>query len=164
MITNSCNINKYRDGNDCAGWHCDDEPLFETDDGQISIVSLSLGASRVFQYREIKSHNYKLSQTKSIKLNNGDICTMEGLFQNNYQHRVPIDTNCYKPRFNLTWRWITTHNCNCPNNTININSQFGFNIDHNNTINYGNYNNGFNNYSTFSNTNIDYIFQHNQYL
>ena len=28
---NSCNINLYRNGKDCAGWHCDDEPLFETE-------------------------------------------------------------------------------------------------------------------------------------
>ena len=28
---NSCNINLYRNGCDCAGWHCDDETLFETE-------------------------------------------------------------------------------------------------------------------------------------
>ena len=28
---NSCNINLYRDGEDCAGWHVDDEHLFRTE-------------------------------------------------------------------------------------------------------------------------------------
>ena len=44
-----------------------------------------------------------------MNLNNGDICTMEGNFQNFYQHRVPLDSECYLPRINLTWRWIVKH-------------------------------------------------------
>ena len=49
---NSCNINLYRDGNDCVGWHADDENLFGAIHTQKStIISFSLGASRLFEIR-----------------------------------------------------------------------------------------------------------------
>ena len=118
---NSCNINLYRNGNDCAGWHCDDEALFETESGKITIISFSLGASRTFEIREIYeyddyddySYDYQYDegkyQAQGITLDNGDVCTMDGFFQHYYQHRVPSDLECDLPRINLTWRWIMQH-------------------------------------------------------
>ena len=48
-----------------------------------------------------------------MPLKNGDICAMEGLFQNEYQHRVPRSNECNEPRINLTWRWIVNHDDYC---------------------------------------------------
>merc|ERR1711933_508356 len=42
------------------------------------------------------------------RLSNGDVCTMEGLTQKYYQHRVPKE-KATGPRINLTWRWVKNH-------------------------------------------------------
>ena len=44
-----------------------------------------------------------------VHLKNGDILTMEGLFQKYYQHRVPRQGKCTEPRINFTWRYIVNH-------------------------------------------------------
>eukprot|EP01083_Nonionella_stella_P105720 304270_1 len=78
---------------------------------------------------------------KSILLKNMSYLTMEGLFQKHFKHAVPkydkedINSNMLRrmhmnekeeqqtieeliqnvgPRINLTWRWITKHNKDCP--------------------------------------------------
>ena len=45
----SCHASLYLNGKAHVGWHADDEDLFEGRDNPIRIVSLSLGASRIFQ-------------------------------------------------------------------------------------------------------------------
>eukprot|EP00913_Durusdinium_trenchii_P003210 g2968.t1 len=43
----------------------------------------------------------------------GDLCTMEGLCQKHYRHRVPPEEDVVEPRINLTWRWIVQHDDVC---------------------------------------------------
>ena len=43
------------------------------------------------------------------KLHSGDILTMEGKFQDNLVHRVPVERKVKDSRLNFTWRWIKNH-------------------------------------------------------
>ena len=62
---NGCLINLYRDGNDCMGWHSDNEKEL---DSEKSIASLSLGSSRDFLFKNILTF-----QRERLLLNNGDL-------------------------------------------------------------------------------------------
>jgi len=108
-----CNINLYRNGEDCVGWHADDENLFGGLVGNCMIISLSLGQTRTFQLR-MKHHQDEYNPPVSIPLEHGDIITMEGLVQRWYQHRVPLEPHYENPRINLTFRWILNHHLMCP--------------------------------------------------
>jgi len=107
---NSCNANFYENGMQSVGWHSDDEPLFDALNQDVLIVSLSLGATRSF---ELRSKDNPTATTK-LELENGDLCTMEGLCQKHYRHRVPREKNVDAPRINLTWRWVLKHDSSCP--------------------------------------------------
>jgi len=111
---NSCNLNCYADGTDGVDWHADDEPIFGGRDGDCRIISLSLGETRSFELRlkdeDDAAHAVDGACACRLRLQSGDICTMEGLMQKHYVHRVPKaggrDTRL---RVNLTWRWISSH-------------------------------------------------------
>ena len=49
-----------------------------------------------------------------LLLCDGDLCTMEGMVQKHYQHRVPPEGASERPRINLTWRYIVKHTPRCP--------------------------------------------------
>lgn len=106
---NSCNLNLYQNGADNVSWHCDDEPLFDATGRDALIVSLSLGATRSFQLRP-KDDPF---EETLLYLEDGDLCTMEGLCQKHYRHRVPPEEDVTEPRINLTWRWIVQHDPGC---------------------------------------------------
>jgi len=103
---NSCNLNLYKDGGMSVGWHADDEKLFGGKKTDIRIISLSLGCTRTFELRLAASDVEEDRGRCSMKLAAGDLCTMEGLTQKYYQHRVPKE-DASGARLNLTWRWIT---------------------------------------------------------
>lgn len=107
---NSCNVNLYDDGTESVGWHSDNEPLFESQVQDCLIVSMSLGATRDFQIQQQWADGRKM---ETISLSNGDLMTMEGLFQRYYSHRVPR-SSCKEARINFTWRYITCHDFGCP--------------------------------------------------
>eukprot|EP00931_Biecheleriopsis_adriatica_P055780 TRINITY_DN3304_c0_g1_i4.p1 TRINITY_DN3304_c0_g1~~TRINITY_DN3304_c0_g1_i4.p1 ORF type:complete len:1335 (-),score=254.07 TRINITY_DN3304_c0_g1_i4:67-4071(-) len=106
---NSCNANLYEDGNDSVGWHADDEPLFDAKNRDALILSLSLGSARNFYFRP----NDDLSEVKKLCLEDGDLCTMEGLMQKHYCHSVPQERGVRGARINLTWRWVMVHDREC---------------------------------------------------
>mmetsp|Transcript_65974 Transcript_65974/g.157758 ORF Transcript_65974/g.157758 Transcript_65974/m.157758 type:complete len:416 (-) Transcript_65974:89-1336(-) len=99
---NCCNVNIYADQSHEVGWHSDDEVLFQGLAGDARIISFSLGVERDFCWR--------LQGTADTlgcaPLGNGDIATMEGLFQKHYKHSVPPTTSTCGPRINMTFRWI----------------------------------------------------------
>ena len=99
---NSCNANLYEDGDDVVGWHADDEPLFNATNQDALIISLSLGTSREFVYRL----NTQPDREHPIMLNDGDLCTMEGMTQKYYKHSISKKKGEALARINLTWRWI----------------------------------------------------------
>lgn len=107
---NSCNANYYESGAQSVGWHSDDEPLFQALQQDVLIVSLSLGATRTF---ELASKD-KPTEVIQLALQDGDLCTMEGLCQKHYRHRVARERSVLEPRINLTWRWLLQHQDRCP--------------------------------------------------
>jgi len=109
-LPNSCNANLYKDGSQSVGWHADDEPLFVATQRDALIISLSLGDTRKFQIHPVGES----SEITTLRLKDGDLCTMEGLMQRHYKHRVPREPDVREPRINLTWRWVRKHDSRCP--------------------------------------------------
>lgn len=95
----TCLLNLYRDGKDSNGWHSDDEKELGKNP---TIASVSLGASRVFKFREKRA----TSNVHSIKLEPGSLLLMQGETQHNWHHQVPKTSKLVKPRINLTFRKI----------------------------------------------------------
>merc|ERR1719506_1787897 len=105
MWPTSCNLNLYEDGGMSVGWHADDERLFQGKFRDIRILSLSFGAARRFELRLNWPEQGvdSVRPTWRMKLNNGDLMSMEGMAQKHTQHRVPKEEHITQPRINLTW-------------------------------------------------------------
>ena len=96
---NSVLTNLYRNGKDSVGWHADSETELGN---QPTIFSVSLGASRYFDYR-LKG---KTGSKQRIELHAGTLIIMRGDFQLFWQHQVPKQLKITEPRINLTFRYI----------------------------------------------------------
>ena len=107
---NACNLNLYDDGAHSVAWHADDENMFQGLYRDIWIISLSLGASRTFELK-LKSSSGNRAAAR-VTLADADLCTMEGLFQKHYMHRIPKEEST-GARINLTWRWVLQHRSGC---------------------------------------------------
>jgi len=92
-------INKYEDGNDCIGFHADDEREL---DPRVPIATLSLGQERPFVFKAIKPPH----QCLTISLASGSLLTMKHPTNNNYKHSLPRRKNITKSRISLTFRRI----------------------------------------------------------
>jgi len=110
---NCCNANLYEGGGMSVGWHSDDERLFQGKFMDCRIISLSLGTRRKFELR-LNWPEPGDQTVQRLLLGDGDLCTMEGMFQKHLQHRVPREENVVGPRINLTWRWNVKHSPQCP--------------------------------------------------
>mmetsp|Transcript_124721 Transcript_124721/g.216185 ORF Transcript_124721/g.216185 Transcript_124721/m.216185 type:complete len:413 (-) Transcript_124721:121-1359(-) len=102
---NCCNVNIYPGGTPPVGqvgWHADDEVYFQSLSDDTRIVSFSLGSARDFQWR-LQGTDTPLG---TVSLGDGDLMTMEGLFQKHYKHAVPPASAPCGPRLNFTFRWI----------------------------------------------------------
>ena len=95
---NSVLVTYYRDGSDHVTFHADNEP--ELGDTPV-IASLSLGATREFQYR----HKHTL-ETRQILLHDGELLMMQPAFQHEWDHCVPMEPAVTAPRINLTFRQV----------------------------------------------------------
>lgn len=109
---NGCNVNLYENGSHGVGWHSDDEVLFQGKLRDIRILSLSLGQPRKFDLRMNWPEEGETSNVR-MTLGCGALCTMEGMTQKHYRHRVPMEAENLGPRINLTWRWIVRHSAVC---------------------------------------------------
>lgn len=89
-------INKYCDGNDYISAHCDDEKNI----GICGVVAISYGATRLFRIRDKKTKNIVLD----CPLESGDIIIMNGDFQKEFTHEIPIDKKVKEERYSLTFR------------------------------------------------------------
>jgi alkylated DNA repair dioxygenase AlkB len=85
----------YPDGNAGVTYHSDQAAFGDT----TYIASVSIGEERVFLLRE------KLTgKVDEILLQNGSLLMMGEGCQDKYEHALPLDADCKKPRFNLTFR------------------------------------------------------------
>ncbi len=88
-------INYYRDGNDYIGWHTDSE----IKKGDL-IASLSLGATRKFQFKSILN-----SEQYEIELTNGSLIIFdESAGKLDWKHRIPKQLKVKEGRINITFR------------------------------------------------------------
>ena len=97
---NSVLLTFYRNGHDHVNWHADDEPELGV---APVIASLSLGASREFQYRHKQGE-----ENGKLQLHDGELLVMQPLFQQHWEHRVPPQPEIGEPRINLTFRRVVT--------------------------------------------------------
>lgn len=122
---NSCNANLYESPEEDLYWHADNESLFRKSDADrsVNIVSVSFGSSRVFGIQANYAHD-----VKKIILDDGDVMSMEDLFQDKFRHAIlpgeiepnaasgsVMENNFQGRRFNLTFRCIRSHlkTCSC---------------------------------------------------
>jgi alkylated DNA repair dioxygenase AlkB len=93
---NAVLLNLYRNGGDSVGWHSDNEAGL----GDCpTIVSLSLGATRRFQFRHRRA-----KETITLELREGHWLVMGGETQRFWIHQVPKTTVAVGLRINLTFR------------------------------------------------------------
>ncbi len=92
-----CNL--YRNGNDCMGWHADDEKELGENP---QILSISLGAERDFALRRQGSSR----QSGTLRLANGSLLDMRPGMQNHWQHSLPKRARIQQSRINLTFRTL----------------------------------------------------------
>merc|ERR1712093_855420 len=95
---NSALVNLYENGSDWLGWHSDDERCYGPDP---VVASVSLGASRHFDYRSREDHTI----CGGVSLRSGSLLVMSGAMQHHWQHSVPWQGNA-GTRINITFRWI----------------------------------------------------------
>lgn len=101
-------LNYYRSGRDSIGWHSDDEKDLGT---RPEIASLSLGATRDFQFRHKEDSGRKKRdrtlQTVTLPLEHGSLLVMRHPTNRNWKHQLPRRTGKTTDpgaRLNLTWR------------------------------------------------------------
>ena len=93
-------INRYRNGNDSVAWHNDDDAQ---SDSRRTIASLSLGATRTFELRPLRSSGLNHKKI-AVELADGDLIVMRGATQLHYEHRIPKEPRIAGERINLTFR------------------------------------------------------------
>lgn len=98
-------LNQYETGKHSISWHSDDEKGLKK---SAPIASLSLGATRVFKMRALKTENHlsmkKLPATMHVSLLHGSLFLMGGAFQSHWEHAVEKQTDVKEPRINATFR------------------------------------------------------------
>lgn len=93
---NGCLLNLYRNGEDCMGWHADNEKVL---DDSKPIASVSLGAKREFLLKNLMS-----LEKYSFSLDNGDLLIMKENCQRDWIHSIPKRRKVKHARINLTFR------------------------------------------------------------
>ncbi|WP_175106051.1 alpha-ketoglutarate-dependent dioxygenase AlkB family protein [Pararobbsia alpina] len=96
---NSVLINRYRTGADSLGWHADKEAVLGREP---VIASISLGATRAFQFKHVKS-----GVLHTLNLSHGSLLVMRGRTQIDWVHRVPKAPKVVAERINLTFRSVS---------------------------------------------------------
>jgi alkylated DNA repair dioxygenase AlkB len=90
-------INYYRNGNDYIGWHTDSEVV----EGDL-IASISLGATRKFQFQAIDKNNKDKYQ---LNLTNGSLIVFDyNAAKKDWKHRIPKEPKVDDGRINITFR------------------------------------------------------------
>lgn len=86
----------YKDGSEGVDFHTDLPAYGSTS----AIASLSLGAEREFVFRGTSD----TAERFSIRLSSGSLLFIGAGCQELYEHALPRDERCGKPRLNLTFR------------------------------------------------------------
>lgn len=98
LAFNGVLVNYYANGQDCVGWHCDDEAEILKPS---AIASISLGATRDFLIRHKRTQ-----ETFTLPLVSGDLLIMQPGMQQTWQHALPRRARVSQPRINFTFRQL----------------------------------------------------------
>ncbi|HEX3006140.1 MAG TPA: alpha-ketoglutarate-dependent dioxygenase AlkB [Bacteroidales bacterium] len=90
-------LNLYRDGKDSVSWHRDKERNWGTEP---VIASLSMGAARIFQFRNYEDK----SVIRSVELTPGSLLIMKGATQRCWEHQIGKTNKRIGVRLNITFR------------------------------------------------------------
>ena len=89
-------VNLYVDGNDSIGDHSDDEASL----GKEGVISIASGATRKFRIRDKSSRKI----VKDIEMEHGMILQMNGDFQKEFTHGIPVEKRIKDSRISFTFR------------------------------------------------------------
>tara|TARA_B100000886_G_C20390896_1_gene478225 strand:- start:109 stop:684 length:576 start_codon:yes stop_codon:yes gene_type:complete len=89
-------INQYMNGSDYIGAHSDDE----TNLGEIGVVALSYGCQRNFRVRN--KNNKKI--VANVDTKEDEILIMDGDFQKEFTHEIPMQKKIKGMRYSFTFR------------------------------------------------------------
>ncbi|WP_373080417.1 alpha-ketoglutarate-dependent dioxygenase AlkB [Zhongshania sp.] len=92
-------LNYYRNGDDCMGYHSDDEISLG---GAPCIASLSLGCGRDF----LMTPKGVKAKSRKIYLASGSLLLMLPPTQRNWQHALPARKGLVQGRINITFRKV----------------------------------------------------------
>ena len=95
-------INRYADGKDSIGFHCDDEKELEPSS---SVACLSFGAERPFTFR---NKGFVNLQSFTLRLKNGTLLLMHPPTNRYFLHGLPRRPHIAIPRISLTFRNIVS--------------------------------------------------------
>ena len=93
---NSCLLNLYHSGEEGMAWHSDGDMSLAK---QTTIASLSLGATRKFCFRHLRT-----KEKIEMQLQSGQLIVMRGETQQHWQHAIMKSQKVIHPRINLTFR------------------------------------------------------------
>jgi alkylated DNA repair dioxygenase AlkB len=89
-------INQYMNGCDYIGAHSDDE----TNLGKIGVVALSYGAQRNFRVRNKNTRKI----VENVDTKDDEILVMDGDFQKEFTHEIPVQKKIKGIRYSFTFR------------------------------------------------------------
>lgn len=90
-------VNKYVNGLDYIGKHSDDERKMDVSSG---VAMLSYGAPRIFRIRDKSTKKILLN----VKTDNCQMIHMDGQFQREFTHEIPIEKRVQEARVSFTFR------------------------------------------------------------
>lgn len=90
-------VNKYESGEDYISKHSDNEKSL---DPAVGVVMLSFGASRKFRIRNKSTGKKEID----VQTCNSTIIQMNGEFQKEFTHEVPIERKIKDARYSFTFR------------------------------------------------------------
>lgn len=96
-------VNRYDNGQNYIGWHSDKRTNLTPGS---SIVSVSLGQERTFQFKRISTKVTEVSKN----LGDGSMLVMNEKTQDLYKHCLPKRANVNGKRLNLTFRSVVNKN------------------------------------------------------
>lgn len=96
LLFNGILINRYDDGNDYIGAHSDNEHNLST----VGVIAISYGATRKFRIRNKATKNV----VADILTLPNTIIQMEGQFQKEFTHEIPIEKKVLEARYSFTFR------------------------------------------------------------
>lgn len=89
-------VNKYKDGSDYISAHSDDESGLSS----VGVCAISYGTPRNFRIRDKKTNKI----VANINTLENEIIMMDGHFQKEFTHEIPIQKKIKESRYSLTFR------------------------------------------------------------